>query len=119
MNQEFNRQTPENRHDKPNYMARRIGVLALAATLIFGAIEVVDIAKDGFRPTQFSENTKEYFVHPGDGVDDAVFQIEGISKIDSREARDYVKKLPENVETLSDGLYPGEILIIPESVEKP
>ena len=102
---------------------RRFGafVLALTVTAGIGAY----IAKDNIMETinnilpsrpSFSIETDLAAIPEGGGIDDAVFQIKGIENIDYRIARDYVEQMPENADTLKDGLQYGEYLVIPDHV---
>jgi len=66
---------------------------------------------------EFSETTNEYVVQDGDGLYDAAQEIQGIDSIDIRDAVHHIQVDPANVDVLSDGLQPGEVIIIPDSVE--
>lgn len=117
MNQEIFINTAEKQY-KIN--PKRFGAFVLVACLglgvaTFGAKEAFKNFSDKMHP-DFSKATTEYLVQPGDGIDNAVFEIDGIDNIDYRNARDYVENMPENAETLKNGLHPGESLTIPVSV---
>lgn len=119
MNHEIMFNTPE-KHYKIN--PKRFGAFVLAACVGIGglAYEAKNVVQDRietFNPT-FSKETTEVAIPENGGIDDAVYQIEGVDSIDPRTARDYVESMPENTETLKDGLQNGESLTIPESVEK-
>ena len=74
-------------------------------------------AHEAFEPATFSEETTTYTVQPGDGLFSAAAQVEGIETIDMRDAVEHIDSDPANIDVLSDGLQPGEQLIIPVSVE--
>ena len=74
--------------------------------------------KDRFESAHFSDKTIEHVVEPGEGLDDAVYEIEGVgTDVNPLEAREYVKDMDQNKDVLADGLQPGEIVTIPESGE--
>ena len=89
-----------------------VGVVASA--VVTGAGFAAHEASKG---PSFSETTNEYVVQPGDGLYDAAQDIQGIDSIDIRDAVHHIQVDPANVDVLSDGLQPGEIVIIPDSVE--
>lgn len=99
---------------------KRFGAFVLTALLglsvaTFGAKEALKDFSDRMHPN-FSKATTEYIVQPGDGVDNAVYEIEGVENYDPRIIRDYVEKMPENTEVIENGLHPGNVLVIPVSV---
>lgn len=56
---------------------------------------------------------------PGDGIDDILVRdVEGISSVDRRDVREYVKNDPANIPTLVDGLQIGEALMVPSTVSR-
>ena len=97
-----------------NTPAKVIAGAAAGVTLAVGGPAIVE----NFKAPEFSESSTEYVVRDGDGIQVAAEQIEGIESIDVREAIDHIAVDPANIDVLKDGLQPGEILVIPESVEK-
>ncbi|HEY8992336.1 MAG TPA: hypothetical protein VIM37_00620 [Candidatus Microsaccharimonas sp.] len=95
----------------------RKGVAAgvIATTALAGGAALIHEANQG--PT-FSESTNEYVVTAGDGLYNAAEQIKGIDQADIREAVQHISVDPSNIDVLKDGLQPGEILVIPDSVQK-
>lgn len=97
----------------------RRGVAAgvIATTAVVGAGAGVYAASSNQGP-HFSEKTAEYVVQDGDGLYDAAEQIKGIDSVDIRDAVDHIQVDPANIDVLKDGLQPGEVLEIPDSVQK-
>lgn len=95
----------------------RKGVAAtvITATALAGAGAA---AYEGMKGPTFSEQTHEYVVEPGDGILNAAEHIKGIDSIDPRDAVQHISVDPANIDVLKDGLQPGEVLEIPDSVQK-
>ena len=90
----------------------------IATGLVATSIVGVGYAAHEFgQGPEFSETTNEYVVQDGDGLYDAAQEIQGIDSIDIRDAVHHIQVDPANVDVLSDGLQPGEVIIIPDSVE--
>ena len=90
-------------------------LLAAGAAIVTGPAAI-----EAFTAPQFSETTQEYVVQDGDGVQNAAEAIIGSEKIDIREAIHHISVDPANIDVLSDGLQPGEVLVIPSYVgDKP
>ena len=107
--------TPEAPTVDKNNLQKGIAASVIAVTALGGAGLAVNAATQG--PT-FSETTSEYVVQPGDGLYDAAGAIKGIEGADVRDAAEHISVDPANIDVLSDGLQPGEVLIIPDSVQK-
>lgn len=93
-------------------LAIKTGALIAAGA----AIVTGPAALEAMTAPQFSEATQEYVVQDGDGIQNAAEAIFGSDKIDIREAIHHISVDPTNIDVLSDGLQPGEILIIPDHV---
>lgn len=136
MYQETNN-NPEKR--KPNYekIKRNLGILALtvffagvgAGVGITKGVEALSSVNVGSAIAgavehatsshfNFSEQTKTYTVNPGEGLYNAVGHIDNISSIPMDAALNYVEHMPENKETLADGLQAYETVVIPDRVDK-
>ncbi len=124
---------------KPNYemIKRRLGVLALTM-FVAGAgvgvgltkgIEALSNANVGSTIASavehaiiphfnFSKETKTYTVNPGEGLYNAIGHIDNISSIPMDAALDHVRHMPENKDTLADGLQAYETVVIPDRVDK-
>lgn len=96
-----------------NKLAIKTGALIAAGAAVVAGPATIE----HFTAPQFSEATQEYVVQDGDGLQNAAEAIIGSEKIDIREAITHIKVDPANIDVLSDGLQPGEILIIPDHVE--
>jgi len=107
-------QSEEARERRKKRLIRPVAIVALAAT-IFGGYKLMEHTTA--EPT-FSETTTTYTVEPGDGTMRAAEQVQGVASVDIRAATHYIENMPENTTVLEDGLQPGEVLVIPESVEK-
>ncbi|HEU4830883.1 MAG TPA: hypothetical protein VFS65_01785 [Candidatus Saccharimonadales bacterium] len=92
-------------------------VKAIAGIAIIGAALTLgkSIEHQYSSPT-FSAETMTYTVESGDGLLDAAAEIDGLG--DDREGVTYIENMPENQDALSDGLQPGETIIIPISANK-
>jgi hypothetical protein len=102
-------QTPEAIRRRRNRILRPVAAVALA-----GVVWGIGSSFEG--PT-FSESTTTYTVNEGEGLLDAVNEIDNINSIDSRDAVQYVEELPENQEVLEDGLQVHETVTIPLGVK--
>ena len=105
---------------KPSPISTRNRIVSTAAGTVIGVGGMTGIgytAHEAFEPATFSEETTTYTVQPGDGLFSAAAQVEGIETIDMRDAVEHIDSDPANIDVLSDGLQPGEQLIIPVSVE--
>lgn len=122
MNQEINYQTVETKSEKPNYALRRIGIAVIAAALIFGTIKGVELAPAGLdyimHPYKFSVETEKYQLQPGEGLNNAAEHVNGVGSVPLEAVRYYIEKMPENSETLANGLQEHEVVVIPETVTK-
>ncbi len=59
-----------------------------------------------------------YVVGPGDSVYGIAQHLPGVDGgTDIPEVAYHITQLPENAEVLEDGLQPGEVLTVPESIE--
>ena len=115
MNQENKHQTPEN-HKEINPSLKRLGATALVLLTIAGFAGVDAYAN---RAPHFSDATTEYVVKPGNGVNSAAKHVNGIDNVDTRRVVDYIEADPANANTFKDNrLDPGEVLVIPESVDR-
>jgi len=108
--------TPEAQVDKSrDVFLKRIGVGVLLAFALAGGVAVESYAS---RPPEFSASTTTYRVEDGDGIGAAASHVEGIDQVDPRDVVEYIKEMPQNSDTLKDGLQPGETLVTPESVSR-
>lgn len=107
-------QTEEAQRRRKNRILRPLAVVA-GLSVAFGAYKGVEAAVS---TPEFSDTTITYNVEQGDGMQTVVSHIDNINEIDWREAATYVSQMPENQEVLSDGLQPGEQVILPESVKR-
>lgn len=92
--------------------ARSIAIAAIAGAVLTGEKAI----SHNFSTPAFSSETTEYTIQPGDGLLDAAAEISGLG--DDREGVAYIENMPENQDALSDGLQPGETIIIPISANK-
>jgi hypothetical protein len=83
------------------------GVKSADALVAYGSVSHPD----------FSTATTEYIIQPNQGVLDAAARINGISRIDSGAAEEYIESMKANQAVLSHELQPGETLEIPVSVK--
>ncbi len=88
-----------------------------AAVGIVAAVAAGPAVVDHFNGPEFSEETTTYTVEPGDGLYDVAEAINGIDRIDVRDAVDHISSDPANIAALKDGLQPGESIVIPTDVE--
>lgn len=117
MNYELNN-SQENKTNKLRIKnPKRFGAAVLLATSIFAGGLVHEFIDNDSKKSDFSEETKPYFVESGDGLNDAAAHIDNINKIDIRLATHHIKNMPENEAVLADGLQPGEVVITPVSVK--
>lgn len=106
--------------DNSKYPAlKRLGAIALVAVGIAGTIYAANEFHEMAQGPEFSQETTEYKVQPGDGIWDASRQIENVETISKNDAVDYIQDMPENAEALSDGLQPNETIVVPKSVNNP
>lgn len=128
---------PERLGKKPNHLAKNLGKVALAT--IVTAVLLTTAAKGAGllekktetnsedsqyefyieKPYIYSDSTKNYTVESGDGVWNAVEAITGIEETDMRFVVEYVEAMSENSKVDFDYLQPGDIIVIPESVDNP
>lgn len=109
-------QSEENQEVQPPKRSKKLlkalSVAAVVGTGLAGGKAIFD----QYSPPTFSSETTTYTVNPGDGLLDVAEQIEGLG--DSREGVSHITKMPENQEALSDGLQPGETIVIPVDANK-
>lgn len=98
---------------KKHGTVKTVAVVALIGAGVLGGKAIYEQV---VAPPTFSSETTTYTVNPGDGLLNAAEQIKGLR--DNREGVSYIVKMPENQEVLSDGLQPGETLVIPVSASK-
>lgn len=97
---------------------KRIGRNTLVATLTVGSVVGLGLAfHEATKMPEFSENTTTYTVQNGDGLQNAAEEVEGSNTVRIKDVEYHIAQLPENKDTLSGGLQPGEQLIIPESIK--
>jgi hypothetical protein len=109
-----------------NYKLRQgIAVAALALTTVIGLEGTThafsnaadELANTTSHSTGFSESTHPYPVGNGDGLYDAASTVKGIDTVDVREVTSHIENMSENKTVLKDGLQPGEVLTVPDSVK--
>lgn len=107
-------QSEEAQERRKRRIIRPVAAIALSATLLGGYKLMEHTTAE---PT-FSETTTLYVVERGDGTMRAAEQVQGVASVDIRAVTHHIENMPENAAVLEDGLQPGEVLVIPESVEK-
>lgn len=98
-----------------NFTKEALGYIALSA-VILGSISM---GLSNLNPeVTYSTETTLYEVQPSDGINNAVFEVDrNPNEIPYQVVADHIKSMPENQDVLSDGLQPGERLVIPKSVD--
>jgi len=128
---------PEKQKNNRERVKRKLGTLALAIFFagagvgvgITKGVEALSHINVGSAITDtlehvtssnfnFSNQTKGYIVQPGEGLYNAVGHIDNISSIPMDAALNYVENMPENKDTLKDGLQAFESVAIPDRVDK-
>ncbi len=108
---------PEKREIIRNRNKARRALSRVALSLVFAGAIASGIFGNG--DPVFSENTHEVTIGQNEGLWYAASTVDGVNEIDRNQAIDYIEDMPENANTLSDGLQAGEIIEVPDSVEKP
>ena len=114
-NDGYHANRPNSIESKDNVAQKRFGAGVL---IVFALAAVFAVESYALRQPNFSSTTTTYLVKKGDGIGAAADHVQGIDKVDSRDVVDYIKAMPQNTETLKDGLQPGETLVTPESVTR-
>jgi hypothetical protein len=127
-----NEQNKHEKEKKPNYIARRIGALALASYIVFAAgTQTVEWIKDGIdtvaaqqieeilSPCKFSDETTSYCLQQGEGFWAAASQVKGHESFDIRQIVDYIEGMPQNRYITEEGRIPqvGDYVTIPDNVK--
>lgn len=102
---------------------RAVAAVALVASVSAGAsvpvvAEHVSNSIDKLQnPVEFSENETTYTLEQGEGLDHAIYHINGIEGVEVYPVKEHVKNDPANTEVFADNiLQVGESIVIPESV---
>jgi len=86
-----------------------LGTIAIAAFL---GVKSLD------KTTEYT-GTKPYTFEEYQGLNDATMAVNrDPNQVPYQEVTEYIKNMPENKQALSDGIQPGEIITIPDSVSK-
>lgn len=111
-------ETREQLDQKRTSRLKRLGANALVFSLIVGPVAglVIGIHESNKEP-EFSTSTTTYVVEPGDGLQKAAEQVAGYDTVNIKDVESHIGLLPENQDTLADGLQPGDQLVIPESIK--
>jgi hypothetical protein len=107
-------QMRENRERHLFPILRRLGALGALALAGIGAHAVYE---RNANPVDFSNETKQHTVKPGEGLYNAAYDVEGSETTDLGVVVDHIAHDPANIEVLKDGLQPGESVIIPKSAK--
>ncbi len=115
---EFHFDTPEKKRTigvDIQKVAKFAGSVALGLFLMF---KTGDAIKEQFKAPVFSDKEIGVKIEPGQGLDHAVYQIDGVgTEVNPLEAREYVENMPENKEVLKDGIQANETIFIPVKTE--
>ena len=107
----------------PNHPIKK----TLAATgIVGGAVALGYLAHEAVSAPEISDHTQQVSVVDGDTLEKIVLRsVDGIENVDISEVVNYVKNDPENAKVfvdletgeLSADIYPGEVIVVPESVK--
>lgn len=116
-----NEQT-EKHHDEPNYGLRRGMALSGVALSLIGGFagyktseQIVDRI---VTPIEYSSDTTTYTVQQNEGLDAITSNVAGIAGVDFSLVKEHVRTMPENIESLADGIQLHETFVIPAEVKK-
>lgn len=118
MNNETNIENQTNK--EPNNKLRRLIALGILGLTLYSGAKIVEKGYDYLTSpsANFSQETAEYIIGPGEGLFNAAGHIEGVGSIPLDQAATYIEEMPANKDALSDGLQPNERIEIPVSVTK-
>ncbi len=105
---------PAIEHGTNHLRLKRIGTGVLIVAALVGGVYGLS---ERFKEPTYSKNN---IVFKSESSNDTVWGISGLvdghEAVDRRVIIDHIKNMPENVETLKDGLHIGDQIVVPESV---
>jgi len=119
----YNENENEEKDNKPNYRARRVlAIFVLACTFATGAFlahKTKEYVEHVNNPYNYSGDTKTVVIPEGQGLNYAAYTIDGVDEsVDVRRVVNHIEDMPENKESLADGVQENEGIVVPVSVEK-
>lgn len=88
------------------------------AVMAGAALALAPQIADAVNGPRFSEETKSVVIEDGEGLYDAVGEIQGADTIDPRDAVTHITSDPANIDVLKDGVQPGDSIEVPVEVIK-
>jgi hypothetical protein len=101
------------------YWKRRVGAAALSLALVLGVAKGAKSISNHVDPPIKSFGQQTVYVQTGDtlyGIMDE--RIQGIQNVDPRKVEFNIENDEKNAEALSDGLTPGDEIVMPLRVKK-
>lgn len=109
--------TPSEKPKKPHYGVRRAGVALAITAAAVGAGKAGAEIVDYLNGPEISDKTIEHVIQPGERAWDILDQIDGIEEVNKQDVLFEIAKLPGNESISFSNLQPGDVIILPESVE--
>jgi hypothetical protein len=90
----------------------------LLTTILIGGLAVATYLELKQKPIEY-EGLKKYTFEVGQGLSDATMTVDrDPNSVPYQEVNQHIAEMPENTQSLSDGIQAGETITVPESAER-